>query len=206
MRRVPLLLGLLTLAGAWASPLLDHAKHAFYAHMTVHMSVVAIAAPLLALAIAGGRWDPVSERPALFSPLPASLVELAVVWTWHTPVLHAAARQNTPALAAEQATFLVSGLLLWLAVFGGHPDTRASRGAAGIVALLLTAMHMTLLGALLALSPRPPYAHLHGFSGLTPLEDQHLGGAITLIVGGLSYLAGGLWLSVGLLRPTARST
>ena len=39
-----------------------------------------------------------------------------------------------------------------------------------------------------------------GLSGLTPLEDQHLGGAIMLLVGGVSYLLGGLWLTVGLLR------
>jgi putative membrane protein len=68
------------------------------------------------------------------------------------------------------------------------------------VGLLLTSMHMTLLGALLALSPRPLYFHIAGFSGLTPLEDQHLGGAIMLLVGGVSYLLGGLWLTVGLLK------
>ena len=58
--------------------------------------------------------------------------------------------------------------------------------------MLLTSMHMTLLGALLALPPRPLYAHhmLHG--KLSPLEDQHLGGAIMLVIGGCVYLAGGL--------------
>jgi putative membrane protein len=68
------------------------------------------------------------------------------------------------------------------------------------VGLLLTSMHMTLLGALLALSPRPLYPHLHGAAGLTPLADQQLGGAIMLLVGGVSYLLGGLALTVGLLR------
>ncbi|HXG67992.1 MAG TPA: cytochrome c oxidase assembly protein, partial [Blastocatellia bacterium] len=77
------------------------------------------------------------------------------------------------------------------------------RRAAGVVGLLLTSMHMTLLGALLALTPRPLYHHAAGFSGLTPLEDQHLGGAIMLLVGGISYLAGGCGLTVGLLRSRA---
>ncbi len=40
-------------------------------------------------------------------------------------------------------------------------------------------------------------------SGLTPLEDQHLGGAIMLVGGGVSYLLGGLWLSGRLLRGNA---
>jgi hypothetical protein len=61
-------------------------------------------------------------------------------------------------------------------------------------------MHMTLLGALLALSPRPLYRHVAAFGGLSPLQDQHLGGAIMLLVGGASYLLGGLWLTARLLR------
>jgi putative membrane protein len=64
-------------------------------------------------------------------------------------------------------------------------------------------MHMTLLGALLALTPRPLYAHAAGFAGFTAIEDQHLGGAIMLAVGGASYLVGGLWLMAGLMRSPA---
>jgi putative membrane protein len=127
--------------------------------MTVHMSVVAVAAPLLAFGVAGGPWDRRLEVH-FFSPLLASLVELAVLWIWHTPALHRAARQNSTAFAAEQASFLVSGLFLWIAVLGGAPPDCANRNGAGIVALLLTAMHMTLLGALIALSPRRLYAHM----------------------------------------------
>ena len=101
---------------------------------------------------------------------------------------------------AEQGTFLLAGLLVWLSAFGGEVYCRGNRTAAGVVGLLLTSMHMTLLGALLALTPRPLYQHASGLSGLTPLEDQHLGGAIMLLVGGLAYLLGGLGLTVGLLR------
>ena len=102
-------------------------------------------------------------------------------------------------LVAEQGMFLFSGLFVWLSAFGGG-GARGSRAGAGVTGLLLTSMHMTLLGALLALAPRPLYAHTHGLFGLTPLEDQHLGGAIMLLVGGISYLLGGLWLTAGLLR------
>jgi putative membrane protein len=168
--------------------------------MIVHMSVVAGAAPLLSYAVAGGRFDPVRRAPAVFSAMLASLVELGVVWLWHTPLLHAAARQNSGALIAEQATFLLSGIYLWVSAFGGGPETRRARGAAGVGALLLTVMHMTLLGALLALSPRPLYAGLHGHAGMSPLDDQHLGGAVMIVVGGVSYLAGGLWLSFEVLN------
>lgn len=186
-------LGVAVLAAAWWGPLAELANHAFYAHMTAHMAVVAVAAPLLAVGLAGGKWDPVHRWPEYFSPLIASMIELVVVWLWHTPLLHEAARQSAMAMAAEQATFLGSGFLLWISVFGGAARGRIERGAIGIVALLLTLMHMTLLGALLALSPRPLYANLHG--GMDPVADQQLGGAIMIATGGISYMAGALWLA-----------
>ena len=203
MRRALLVIGCLTLAAAWLGPLPLLARRAFWAHMTMHMGVVAVAAPLLALGVAGGRLDPVRQAPGLFAPIPASVLELVVVWAWHTPALHHAARHSTAGLAAEQGMFLMAGLLVWLSAFGGDAWRRGNRIAAGVVGLLLTVMHMTLLGALLALTPRPLYAHVNEFAGLTPLEDQHLGGAIMLLVGGVSYLLGGLWLTAGLLRGTA---
>ena len=203
MRHSLLIFGLLALAAAWLTALPQIAREAFWAHMTMHMVVVAVAAPLLALGVAGGRLDPVRHAPRLFAPIPASVAELIVVWAWHAPMLHHAARQSTAWLVAEQGTFLLTGLVLWLSAFGGDSQCNASRRAAGVVGLLLTSMHMTLLGALLALSPRPLYDHAEGMSTLMSLDDQHLGGAIMLLVGGISYLAGGLWLTVGLVRSAA---
>lgn len=201
MRRTTcLVLGSLVLACVWVSPLPQLTQGAFTAHMTMHMGVVAVAAPLLAFGLAGGPIDPVRRWPALFPPIPISLAELVIVWAWHTPGLHEAARQRTGALVVEQAAFLVAGLLVWLSAFGGGPSQRRGRAGAGVTALLLTSMHMTLLGALLALAPRPLYSHARELSRLTPLEDQHLGGAIMLLVGGIAYLAGGLWLTAGLVR------
>lgn len=203
MRHTCLLLGLLTLALVWLGPLPQMARQAFYAHMSMHMGVVAVAAPLLALGIAGSRLDPVPISPDLFAPIPASVLELVVVWAWHAPVLHHTARHSTTGLVVEQGAFLAAGLLVWLSAFGGGALRRGKRAAAGVVGLLLTSMHMTLLGALLALSPRPLYAHLTGASGLAPLEDQHLGGAIMLIVGAISYLLGGLSLTATALNSSA---
>jgi putative membrane protein len=200
MRRGVIVIGLLILAAVWLGPLPQLARQAFFAHMLMHMGVVAVAAPLLALGVAGGRLDATRQAPRLFAPIPASILELIVVWAWHAPALHHAARHHTAVLIIEQGMFFLAGVFVWLSAFGGDAMNGRSRSAAGLVALLLTAMHMTLLGALLALSPRPLYAHAGEFSGLTAIEDQHLGGAIMLLVGGASYLLGGLWLTVRLLR------
>ena len=209
MRRASFLLGVITLTAVWLGPLPALAREFFAAHMTMHMAVVAVAAPLLAIAIGGGPFDPARKAPHWFAPIQASMVELVVVWAWHTPALHHAARHHGAALIAEQGMFFMAGLFLWLSAFGGDVAAAGKRSAAGVVGLLLTAMHMTLLGALLALSSRPLYSHAQGLTALRALDDQHLGGAIMLLIGGVSYLVGGLWLIVRLLhyplfRPAER--
>jgi putative membrane protein len=202
--RGAIILGLGLLGIVWLGSLPELAKHSFAAHMGMHVLVVAVAAPLLAIGAAGGRFDPARGAPAVFLPVPASIVELIVVWAWHAPALHHVARQSTAMLVFEQASFLIAGLLVWFAAFGGKKaglEQGRERAAAGIAGLLLTSMHMTLLGVLLALASRPLY--LHGdvtTLGLTPMQDQHLGGVLMLIFGGTTYLAGGLYLLAGLLR------
>lgn len=202
MRPIPLSLGVVVLAVAWIGPLPELARHSFAAHMAMHMAVVAVAAPLLALAVSNTPVDPTRMAPALFLPLPASFIELAVIWAWHTPAWHEAARQQAWAFLLEQISFAAAGLLLWIAVCGGDRHQRFARRGAGIVALLFTSMHMTLLGALFALANRPLFPHAgHVPAAMPSLADQHLGGAIMLLVGGASYLAGALWLAAGVLQP-----
>jgi len=214
----PLACGLAVLAGVWIGPLPEWSRHSFAAHMAMHMSVVAVAAPLLAAGVAGGRLDPVrwlATRaspgrggsmgllvPAvLLSPVVASVIEFVIVWAWHAPALHHAARHSTGLLVLEQGSFLAVGLLVWLAAFGGSAAQRHLRAATGIFGLLLTSMHMTLLGVLLALATRPLYGHGATVgSGLTALQDQHLGGVLMLLFGGVAYMAGALVLLAGLLR------
>lgn len=206
LRAAAAAVGLAALACVWLTPLPATLPGPFSAHMATHTTVVALAAPLLAYALAGGALDPLRRLPAPLLAVPASLVELLVVWGWHAPALHHLAHRGGIAFAAEQATFLASALGVWLcacAADGARPRSAArsryeagsSRGA-GVVALLLTSMHMTLLGALLALAPRPLYHD----AAPAMLADQQLGGALMIAVGGAVYLFGGLALAAGLVR------
>ena len=202
MRAAFLALAFAGLASVWLGPLPSLAQHSFAAHMTMHMAIVAVIAPLIALAVSGTAGDPVRTMPRLFAPIPASLIELVIVWAWHVPALHHAARHQSWALLAEQGSFITAGVLLWIAAIGGTHEQRRLRAGAGVLALLFTSMHMTLLGALFALANRPLFQHApESASALSPLADQHLGGAIMLLVGGASYLTGGLWLTSVMLRP-----
>jgi putative membrane protein len=210
MRAAAAAAALAALAAVWWTPLTTSLPGPFSAHMVTHMTVVAAAAPLLALALAGTALDPLRRLPAPLLAVPASLVELLVVWSWHAPALHEFARRSSLGFAAEQTMFLASALAVWLCATA--PDRRAAAGAneidsgdtgstsaAGVIALLVTSMHMTLLGALLALAPRPLY-HAHAGAALV---DQHLGGALMLSIGGIVYLGGGLALATTLVRRRA---
>ena len=189
-------IGAVVLAALWLGPVAGWSQHSFAAHMAVHMGVVAVAAPLLAIGMAGGRFDPSAGRPGWFNPIAASVAELIVVWTWHAPLLHEAARAHTGVWWLEQASFLGAGLWLWLATCGGAAAARGARAWTGVAALLFTSIHMTLLGAIFALTPRDLYAG----HAAPALHEQHLGGGIMLIVGGASYLSGALWLAGSALR------
>lgn len=192
-RRITAAAGLLLLAALWGGPLPALAAGSFSAHMALHMSLVAVVAPLLAAGGAGLRLDAVHASRSAMLPVIASLVELAVVSFWHVPAVHRAARALPPVFWIEQGTFLLAGLALWSAALGGRGADAPARATAGVGVLVFTSMHMTLLGALFALAPRPLYSHA-GEHVLSPLADQQLGGAIMILVGGVSYLVGGLVL------------
>ena len=194
MKALALAAGLAILALVWGGPLSAMAAHAFSAHMTMHMAVVALAAPLIAVGLAGTRFDPTGRLPLLFSPLLAAMLEFVVVWGWHLPALHGAARAGGLLFVVEQGSFLAVGLLLWLACLGRAAGGTMAGALVGTLGLLLTSMHMTLLGALIAFAGRPLYGHVHGGDAASAVADQQMGGVIMLFAGGAVYLAGGLFL------------
>ncbi|EQB12906.1 cytochrome c oxidase assembly protein [Sphingobium lactosutens] len=191
MKRVALVAGLAMLPMGW---LLAALPLGMIGHMAGHMIAVAVAAPLLAFGLTGTVADPARRWPHRVTPMAMMLVELVVVWLWHLPALRTAT-QSFPVLVVEQFCFLSAGLLLWSSV------CHAPQRVAGIGALLLTSMHMTLLGVLIGLAPRPLYPMVHhSHAGLDPLVDQQLGGVIMLMLGAASYFFGGLALLASLLR------
>lgn len=185
--------GLAILALAWGGPLPELVQVSFAAHMALHMAVVGIGVPILAVGLAmilRRRW----VRVPVIYPIIASMIDFAVIWVWHAPALHAASGLNPVILTLEQACFAAAALLVWLVALTGPP-------LAGALELFFTSMHMVLLGALMTLAPRALYA---GLCGPGTLADQQLGGAIMLAIGGVVYMGGGLMLVGRVLRPVAR--
>ena len=171
MKASVLILAAVGLSALYVLPL-DPWVGPFPAHMLRHMALVAVIPPLL---IAG--LPPIPAPPVLL----AALIEFAAVWGWHAPALHEAAYFRPSIFVLEQASFLAAGLITWASAL------RAPEPLAGAGGMLLTSMHMTLLGALLILSPTALYAYCGP-------EEQQIGGMIMLGIGTPAYLLGGLWL------------
>lgn len=188
MKVAAALAGTALLAVIWLVPLQTWLGP-FPAHMLRHMGLVAVAAPLLVLGLP--RLAGLLAGPVLL----ASALEFAVVWAWHLPGLHAAAYRSGGGFALEQGSFLLAGLLVWASAL------RPGHALAGAGGLLLTSMHMTLLGALLVLAPRDLYA---AACGLPPdLTGQQAGGLVMLGIGTPVYLVAGLALVRGALSGPA---
>jgi len=171
--------GLALLAVLWLLPLGQWLGADFPHHMLRHMGLVAVVAPLLVLGF------PKATAVFVLSPLLGAVAEFVVVWGWHLPALHGWADDGWPGLVLEQLSFALAGLLVWAGCLRGEP-------LAGAGGLLLTSMHMTLLGALIILAPRDLYAAICGRA--PDLDAQQLGGLLMLGIGTPIYLVAGLAL------------
>jgi putative membrane protein len=194
-----LVAGLSVLAILWLGPLVPMSRTAFSPHMLLHLGVVVVVSPLISYALARRLPSPNGFRAALSWCLLAAAFEMVAVWGWHIPRLHDAAGHNAELFILEQASFLIAGLAVWTAAFAGR--SRSTAGAAAI-ALFFTFTHMTMFGLVLTLAPRLVYdpSLCLGAFGLDRLNDQHFGGALMAIGGGLPYLAATGWTIFVLLR------
>ncbi|MFC5499715.1 cytochrome c oxidase assembly protein [Caenimonas terrae] len=208
-------LGWLALAAALLSPLDALGAWLFSAHMVQHELLMVVAAPLLVIGrpLAAWAWafSP-AARPALraairsrpiaatwrllTAPLAAWALHALALWLWHVPRLFDAALHSEAIHVLQHASFLASALLFWWAALGG--DQRVP-GPWAIVLLLTTMLHTSVLGALLTFAATPwysGYAATTASLGLTPLDDQQIGGLVMWVPGGLAYLVAGLALAL----------
>lgn len=197
-RAWPLIAGFVLLAAFWLGPLPDMARRAFSPHMILHLGVMLAAAPLVAIGairLLPAHW--LRSGQPLAAALAVSVLEFVIVWGWHAPALHEAAAASPPLFALQQASFLAAGIALWGTAFFGRSRRQA---AAGAFAMLLTSMHMAMLGVLLVLAPRLIYAPQFclGAFGLDPLADQQLGGGLMALFGGGAAAIGGAILALRL--------
>ncbi|HEY1190039.1 MAG TPA: cytochrome c oxidase assembly protein [Gemmata sp.] len=212
--------GWTALAVALVSPLHPWGNVLFSIHMTQHELLMLVAAPLLVLGkpvVAGlkalpragvrvllGATRPVWVRGLwrfVTNPFAAWVLHLVVLWLWHVPLLFRAALRSEFVHALQHLSFLLSAVLFWWALL--HPGHGRLRYGAAVLYLFTTAVHSGLLGALITLAGVVWYPEYLGTTrawGLTPLEDQQLGGLIMWVPACSVYIVAGLALFAGWLR------
>jgi putative membrane protein len=213
--------GWLLLGGALLSPLHALGEHMFTFHMIEHEVVMAAAAPLLVLARPLGafmwalphawriRVGRIGMRPSirrvwkgLTSMTSGTVLHGAAIWLWHVPPLFEAALANESLHRLQHASFLVTALIFW------HAMRKAGAPGKAVWHLFVTMIHMSVLGALIALSPRVLYRLQTGGAsllGMTPLEDQQLAGIVMWIPAGTVYAGAALLFAALWIRNAGRS-
>ena len=166
--------GVAVLALAFVSPLCALSVALFSARAVHHILIVAIAAPLLALAF------PARRARFLGAALLAATVTL---WLWHVPSLYDRALAHTAIYWLMQVSLLATSGWFWRELFA-VPPVPATLSAIAAMA------QMGMLGALLTFAPDPLYVvHIATTLpwGLSPLADQQLAGLIMWVPGILPY-------------------
>lgn len=214
-------LGWISLVLALDSPLHEIGEQLFWVHMTQHEVLMLVSAPLLVLGrplipflyALSPRWR---QRAAemgrtrtfrgvwrlVSAPVSAWFISALALWAWHAPSLFTRAIENNSMHAAQHASFLLTALLFWWPLVNGAP--RMGYGVA-LVYVFTTAMHTSVLGALLTFARTPwysPYVTTAPLWNLTPLEDQQLGGLIMWIPAGTLLLAAFLILLVKWMKQS----
>lgn len=193
-------LGVLVLAFATLPPLHDLSeKYLFSAHMVQHLLMVLVAAPLLLAGTPGWLLRPLLRPPSiarfarfLTHPLVAFVVSTAVFNIWHMPAFFDAAVTHNWLHGIEHVTLLASGLLMWWPIVGPVPELpRPSFPVQMLYIFLLAAVSDTPLFVMITFSDHllyTSYANAPPLWGLSPLEDQRLGGIIMKEGGMLVFL------------------
>ncbi|QYF87405.1 cytochrome c oxidase assembly protein [Brevundimonas sp. PAMC22021] len=174
----------------FVSPLCALSSALFSARTVHHVLLIAVAAPLIALAMPKARTGSLAG---------ATAVQAAVFWAWHAPQAYGGALSSDAVYWLMQLSILGSGVWFWAAA-------RAASAPAAVIALLAAMLLMGLLGALLTFAGTPIYAPHFGTTmlyGLTPLEDQQNAGLIMWAPAAALYLFAALWRLGRMLSPPA---
>jgi len=217
--------GLFTLIIALVSPLDAMGDALFSAHMTQHLLLILVVAPLIVIsepllpmlwAVPTGlrrriaRWwrHATGVRTivrTVTSPGAAWALHVGALFFWHIPAPYGWALRHDAVHALEHVSFLGTAILFWWAVLQPTGRRRLSYGMS-VVYVSTAGMLMGALGAILTLAPFPWYVeHLTTTAAwhLSPLQDQQLAGVIMWVPASIVYLGAVCWFFVKWLGADA---
>jgi putative membrane protein len=218
--------GLLAFSVALGGPLHTYNQNSFAMHMSQHVVMMLVAAPLLVLGrpvhlflhALGPNRSGVLLRPVLrrrwvrgtltvlTHPLLVLLLFNVNLALWHVPRFYVAALESTLVHEAEHMLFFGLSLLFWWVIIDPIPRHHRLRTEHAILVLFTTAAVGDLLGLLLMFSTQVLYSYYslaEPIWGLSTLDDQRLGGLIMLLSGVVVYYGAIIVLIVRAFRQQA---
>jgi putative membrane protein len=176
----------------------------FSVHMVQHLILTLVFPPLFLGGIPGWLLGYLLVRPGvlpvsrlLSRPWFAGLLFSATIAIWHLGAFYDVMMRNHQVHIATHLLFMATATLMWWPVMSPVPELKPLPPLLGMLYLFLVGIPMQLVGALITFADEvlyPWYVAAPRTGGLSPLDDQQLGGL-------LMWVPGNLWLfaAIGVL-------
>ena len=176
----------------------------FSMHMVQHLVLTLLFPPLLLAGIPEWLLRPLLARPGVFPtgrfltrPLVAALLFSASIGVWHLGLFYDLMMRSHEVHIATHLLFMVTATLMWWPVMGPSPELPRLPTGPAMLYLFLVGIPMQIVAALITFADEvlyPWYLAAPRMWGLSPLDDQQLGGL-------LMWVPGNLWLfaAIGVL-------
>jgi putative membrane protein len=164
----------------------------FSMHMTQHILLGDIAPLLLLLSLSRVIMRPATRRfnvlerklGRLASPYTFIAVWFALLYFWHIPRFYVAAIEHPGVHALEHLSFFTAGVAVWWPLIQPVPMRYKLTGIATLAYVLAAKLGLGILGLYLTWSKSVAYGyyeHVPRIWGLSPIDDQNVGGAIMML-------------------------
>lgn len=185
--------GFLALLAALVSPLDGLGEdYLFSAHMVQHVLLGDVAPLLILLGLSRVILRPVTRRltnferrlGALATPAAGLVLWLGLMYLWHIPALYDAAAQHPGVHLLEHVSFFAAGVALWWPLIQPVPMRRRLTGLQPLAYIGTAKAGLAALGIFLTWSATaiyPYYEQTPRIWGLSPVEDQNVGGVIMMV-------------------------
>jgi putative membrane protein len=190
--------GLATLAMALFSPIDVFSNVLFVMHMTQHVLLIMVAAPLLLLGLPAAFVRPLLQDARLkrvlawlTHPFTAFTLYNLTLIGWHFPAFYELTLRNPFIHDLEHAMFFYTGLLSWWPLLSPVRELPRLSYPGQMLYIFLIAIPSGLLSAVLVFAERalyPSYAAAPRLWGLTALADQQAGALVMMLPGKAIYL------------------
>ncbi len=172
----------------------------FSAHMVQHMLLVFALPPLLLHGTPGWMLRPLLRSArllrlgrALTRPPGAFAVFNVILVAWHLPPLYNLAMEQHPVHIVEHLMIMAGSVILWWPVLSPLPELPRAVYPIQLLYLFVVGLPMVMVAIFITMADSMLYPYYAAaprvWERLTPHADQHLGGIIMWIPGGLVFLA-----------------